>query len=79
MRRTVGFCTSRLLLAHSNRKVRPGLRSGELVQRAAMADVGAAVPQPTVEDAGTRQPVELAGWQIQGVSVAGQARSSVHL
>jgi hypothetical protein len=30
------------------------------------------IPQPSVADAGTRQPIELAGWQVQGVSVAGQ-------
>jgi hypothetical protein len=30
------------------------------------------VPQPSVADVGTRLPVQLAGWDVQGVSVAGQ-------
>lgn len=51
----------------------PGLRGEALTRRAMKVATG--LQQPTVDDAGTRQPVELCGWQIQGVSVAGQARS----
>lgn len=30
--------------------------------------------QPTAADVGTREPLELEGWKIEGVSVGGQVR-----
>lgn len=56
-----------------SRRTAPDLRVEALTRRAMKVATG--LQQPTVDDAGTRQPVELCGWQIQGVSVAGQART----
>jgi hypothetical protein len=36
----------------------------------------ATIPQPSVEDAGTRSPITIAGWKVEGVSVAGQVSRS---
>ena len=48
------------------------LAAGRSVSSNTMQAAGASLQQPTADDVGTRDPVQLAGWTVEGVSVAGQ-------